>query len=262
MLSPLDAAAEAMTLDPEAQGPRLAFHAALFAAEVFVWLQEESRDGQLHPRILDLSEGRAVLAFESEARLAAFAGAAVPYAALPGRVLVAMLAGQGGLMLAVNPDGDAPALLDEATLTWAAATLAAAPEDARMAAPHALGALPLPHAQAEALVRALQARLTGAPGLAEGVLAGIAWVDGAALTPVLALGGVPEPVQAPLARAAGEAAALSVAGTALDVIFPDDSAMARLRAVGRILDLAPPPAPEPAAPLPPGMDPTRPPRLR
>jgi len=261
--SPLDAAAQAMALNPDAQGARLAFHGALFATELFVWLLEESRDGQLAPRVLELSEGRAVLAFDSEARLAAFAGSAVPYAALPGRVLVAMLAGQGGLMLAVNPDGEAPALVDAQMLAWAAATLAAAPEDARMAAPHAVGALPLAADRADLLVGAVQARLRGAPGLAEAVLAGVTWQPGAPPQPVLALGGVPDAVQPPLARAAAEALALSGAGEVLvDVIFPDENGMKRLRAQGRALDITAPPAPEAPAPQAPGMDPTKPPRLR
>lgn len=265
-----------MLAEPDDPAARLGFIGALIASEVFVWLEAEGEGGpagdrtgagRIRPRILALSDGRAVLAFDSEARLAGFAGQGVPYAALPGRVLVSMLAGAGELMLALNPDGPAPALVDAPTLAWARATFAMAPEALEVATAFEGLAPPLEPAPLAVLTGALERRLRGAPGLGAAVLAGARWQANGAPALVLALGGVPAAVQPPLAQAAAEAAALCgvLAGDdalQMDVIFPDAATMARLSAVGRALEISPPSPPEPEKPLPPGMDPERPPRLR
>jgi hypothetical protein len=282
--SELDRAAARMQAAPDDAAARLGFIGALITAEVFVWLEAETdaalkghagQDGQaqgrIRPRVLDLSEGRAVLCFDSEARLAGFAGQGVSYAALPGRVLVSMLAADGGLMLVLNPDGPAPAVVDAPMLHWAQATFTTAPEAAEVTTPFEGLAPPLDPKALSLLAAALERRLRGAPGLGAAVLAGARWQAEGAVSLVLALGGVPGPVQPPLAQAAAEAAALSGALSAalsgaqapdLDVIFPDAAAMARLSVHGRALDITAPRPPEPAPQSPPGMDPQRPPRLR
>lgn len=270
--SPLETAILRMRAAPDDAAARLQFHAELADTELFLWLEAEAEGGSLRPQVFDLSEGRAVLAFDSELRLAGFAGTAAPYAALPGRVLVTMLAGMPpegaagstGVALLLNGDSDHAELLPAEALRWLAATLAGAtPSEAEefpeRFEPVALG----PHVLA-LLTPALERRLRGMPGLERAVLAAVVW-RGGGRGHVLALEGLPEVARAPLARAVAEALELSgVEAGALDVIFPEKAAMAPIAAVG--LALAPaayvPPAEPRVAPMAPGMDPNRPPRLK
>ena len=63
-------------------------------AELFLLLTEEPLGDTIEPALFDLEEGRVALAFDTEARLAAFAEGPAPYAALPGRVVAQFLSGQ------------------------------------------------------------------------------------------------------------------------------------------------------------------------
>ncbi len=256
MTTPLDAAHATMEATPEDAGARLAFHARLAEAELFLMLDEDPTGDSLTPRLFALEEGPVVLAFDTEERLAAFAGAAVPYAALPGRRLVAMLAGQG-IGLGVNFDVAPSAnLLPAEVIDWLAATLAEAPE-ALTARPEQLHPPTLP----PALVAALDARLARAAGLAQTAwLAGVTHADGTR-GHLLVVTDPATGVEAAIARALTEAARLAGVDEAgpLDVAFlaGDDPLTGRLARVGLRFDL-----PTPAAPTEPGRDPTRPPRLR
>lgn len=261
--TPLDDALRAMADAPEDTAARLAFHGELSRAEVFLLLETEVSGGQMAPRVFDLSEGRAVLAFDSELRLAGFAGQAA-YAALPGRVLVAMLAGQG-LALMVNPDAPHAALLPPEAMDWLAQTLAAPAPTAGQAVPEGFVPPDLPPAVLARLVPALERRLSGLPGLQQALLAGVRW-QGGGRGHVLALSGLPEAAEAPVARAVAEALALSgLEAAALDVVFPPPAALAALAPVALALSPAPWVAPDEQVVTPgaaPGMDPDRPPRLR
>lgn len=281
-LSPLDAAAARMQAAPEDLPARLRFHAELADTELFVLLEAEADAGRLRPQVFELSEARAVLVFDSELRLAEFAGAAVPYAALPGRVLVAMLAGAGDdpaagpdadLALLVNAGQPQAALLPPEALRWLAGTLAGAKAQEGEARAARFGPVELPVAVLALLRPALERRLRGMPGLNAAVLASVLWEDGqqARRGHLLALGGVPGRVRPALARAVAEALELSgLEAGALDVIFPEGPALVAIAAQGLALDLSPDPAAHrAAAPAParapeagPGMDPSRPPRLR
>lgn len=264
--SDLDAALLRVAGDPDDARLRLAMHAELSRAELFVLLDTEVSGDTLAPRIFDLSDGPAVLAFDSEMALADFAGAATPYAALPGRVLVAMMAGAGApLALVVNPDCAHAAFLPPDALAWLAETLAApAPDEAR-AVPEEFAAPDLPPAVLDLLVPALERRLSGTPGLAQAVLAGVRWRDGAR-GQALALAGLPEAAQAAVARAVAEALALSgLEAGSLDVIFPPAPAMEGIAAVGLALAPRPFAMPDDQVLTPganPGMDPASPPKLR
>ena len=265
-LSPLDAAASRMHAAPEDLPARLRFHAELADTELFVLLETEVAEGQLQPQVFDLSQGRAVLVFDSELRLAEFAGAAVPYAALPGRVLVPMLAG-AGLSLLVNAGQPSAAFLPPEALSWLATTLAGAKTEEAEARAARFGAVDLPPAVLDLLRPALERRLRGMPGLSAALLASVLWQDGRR-GHVLALGGVGTAARPALAQAVAEALELSgLEAGALDVIFPDAAALGSIMASGLAL------APEPFVPpsdsrtevIPaaaPGMDPARPPRLR
>jgi len=255
----LDRAHAAMSEEaPEDAPERLALHAALAEAELFLMLAEEPAGEDLRPRVFALEDGPVVLAFDLEARLARFAGEAVPYAALPGRRLVAMLAGQGvglGLNLDVAPSA---MLLPPALIDWLAEALAEAPQEVT-ARPEALRAPTLP----PALVAALDARLARAAGLArEAWLASVSHADGTA-GHLLAVVGAAPGAEAALARALGEAARFSGAGAGpLDIVYlaEGDPLAGRLARVGLRFDL--PVREAPAAPAAPGSDPRRPPRLR
>lgn len=266
----LDQAMRRMAAAPDDTTARLVFHGELSRAELFVLLDAEVTGDRMAPRVFDLSDGRVVLAFGSEMELAGFAGEAAAYAALPGRVLVSMLAqADTPLALLVGPDVAHAAFLTPEALRWLDQTLAAAAPGETRATPERFTAPDLPQAVLALLVPALERRLSGLPGLEAVVLAGARW-QGGARGHVLALSGLPETAQAPVARAVVEALSLSgLDAGGLDVIFPPARAMQTLRAVG--LPLAPAPYQRPedqivtadAAPgANPGLDPDRPPRLR
>lgn len=94
--------------------------------ELSVALVEEPQDDLARFRIFDLPAGPVAIAFDTDARLADFFGAATPYAAMPGRVLAGALTDQGaGLM--VNPGQPSEMLLDADALAWLCTALAARP---------------------------------------------------------------------------------------------------------------------------------------
>lgn len=233
------------------------FHARLAEAELILLLEEEPAGDNLKPRVFSLEEGPVVLAFDTEERLAEFAGAIVPYAALPGRVLVAMLAGQGlglGLNLGVAPSSH---LLEHEAMVWLAEGLAA---EVAAAQGRPQGFLP-PDRLPSALISELERRLRGRAAAA--ALAAADWDDGSTGL-LLVLVGVPEAAEAALAQSCAEAAALLGEGAALDVAFraADDPFLACIAAHVRPLDLTPLPEPEAQAPKGPGLDPDRPPILK
>lgn len=266
---PLSAALARLAADPQDTSARLAFHAALSAAELCVWLATEAEGDRLDPQVFALEDGPTVLAFDSEATLAGFAGQAVPYAALPGRVLVGMLAGAGNLSLLVQDDSGAAELMPPEALDWLARTLSGPAPRAGQGVARDYGPPDLPGPVLATLVAALERRLSGVPGLTGAVLASVGWAAEGPEAPaarghLLALSGLPPSAEAPLARAVTEALELSGAALpALDVVFPQPAAMARIAALGLSLAPAPfvPPS-EPAPSAPPGGDPARPPRLR
>jgi hypothetical protein len=254
----LDAAHAAVSADPENEALRLRFFERLADGEMVLLLEREADGERLEPKVFELEDGPVVLVFDREERLASFTGGIAPYAALPGRVIAGLLKGQGiglGVNLGVAPSS---MLLPPEAMDWLAETLDEAPEEL-VAAPEEF----LPPAVPEAVVAALDAKLARAGGLAAAaILAGVVYRDGRR-GHMLAILDAAEGAEGPLARAMGEALVFSgIEAGELDVVFlaaasPVTAAMAR---VGLRFDL---PAPErPAEPAPPGMDPSRPPRLR
>ena len=259
MTTPLDVAHAAMAGAPDDSAARLAFHARLVEAELFLLLAEEPSGNDLTPKVFALEDGPVILAFDTEARLAAFANGAVPYAAAAGRSLVSMLAGQG-VGLGVNFDvAPSAQLVTPEVIDWLAATLADAPQEIS-ARPDRL----YPPSVPPALVTALDARLARAAGLARTAwLAGVTHADGTEGHLLVVVDPAPG-AETSLARALAEAAGLAGVDQAgpLDVVFlaEGDPLVARLARVGLRFDL--PQAVRPAKPAPPGSDPNRPPRLR
>jgi hypothetical protein len=259
-MTPLDEARAAMEAAPEDEGARLAFHDRLASAELYLLLTKEPEAGEaLDPRLFATSQGTFVLAFDRVERLAAFAEGSAPYAALSGRVLAAMLAGEG-IGLALNP-GVAPSshLMAPEAVGWLAETLSDAPDEleARPTELSAPGDLP------DRLLTALDGKLAAARGLARmAYLVGVTWETGAT-GHLLAFVDAAPGAEGALARAVREALVFSgLEAGALDVAFfgAPDPVAARLARVGLRFDLPKFEAAVAESPAP-GMDPG-PPRLR
>ena len=101
--------------------------------ELAVALVAEPADDAAEIRMFPLEDGQVALACDSEGRLADFLGCEVAYAAMPGRVLAALLRTEGAGLL-VNPGHPSEMLLDAAMLDWLQTALQAAPlvDEARL----------------------------------------------------------------------------------------------------------------------------------
>ncbi|MEO0912234.1 MAG: SseB family protein [Pseudomonadota bacterium] len=252
-MTALDAAHAEMMADEAAEGPRMAFYAALRAAELFVLLEAEPVGDRADLLVMETGEGAVALAFDTEARMAEFVDAPTPYLGLSGRRLAAMLAGQGvalGLNLGVAPSA---ILLGPEAVAWMVET-AARPVDVVEAVPEEIFPPDVP----EPVLRALDAALARLGGVAEtGWLVGVRYAGGG-LGSLLALGGVAAAGRAAVAEVIAEALQVSgLEAAAVDVVFLEDAGMAaRLEAVGVRFDI-----PGPVADAPLLRDPEAPPRL-
>ncbi|MGD9865325.1 MAG: SseB family protein [Pseudodonghicola sp.] len=260
-LTPIDAAHAAMEAVPDSDAARLRFYERVADAELYLLLTEEAEGEQISPELFEVEEGRFVLAFDREERLAQFAERVAPYAAFSGRVLAQMLAGQGiglGLNLGVAPSA---ILIPPAAMDWLCQTLDHAPEEteARFAQFTAPGGLP------EALIAAIDTKLATATGLAKAAFL-VGTVDAAGgRGHLLGFVDAVEPAQGALAKAASEALTFSgIEAGAMDVGFfaGDDPVTARLAAVGLRFDLPEPAKPEPLFQQAPGSNPDKPPILK
>jgi hypothetical protein len=263
--TPLDTAHAAM-LDGDPAAER-AYYARLADTEMFLMLDAapdaaNRADDALSPQVFALDEGRFVLAFDREDRLTAFAGRAADYAALSGRALARMLAGQGALGLGVNLGTDAALLLPADGVTW----LAEALETPIAEAEARLAEVLRPRGVPEALLRALDQALARTGGLALCAYLASARYEGGGQGHLVAFAGAAPGAEPVLARAVAEALRFSgLEAGALDVVFPGQGA-ALWRHLDRValrFDLPEPePVADPAPPAAPGSDPARPPRLR
>lgn len=258
-MTDLDLAHAAMDAAPDNDAERLRFYERLADTEVFLLLASEPEGDQITPEVFDIADGRFALIFDREERLADFVGRTVPYAGMSGRGLVAMLAGQGiglGLNLQVAPS---EMLIPAEAVDWLVATLDHTPQEAQARLTEVLAPGGLP----EAVVTGLDRKLAIAAGLARfAYLAAAVYEDGSR-GHVLAFVDAVAGAENALAKAAGEALTFSgiEAGT-MDVLFvtASDQLAGHLAKVGLRFDL---PEPEtPHTPGAPGMDPTKPPRLR
>ncbi|MES2814350.1 MAG: SseB family protein [Pseudomonadota bacterium] len=261
IVSLLDAAHAAVSADPENEALRLRFFERLADGELVLLLEREAVGDSLEPRIFDLEDGPVVLVFDREERLASFSGGIAPYAALPGRVIAGLLKGQGigmGVNLGVAPSS---MLLPPEAMDWLAVTLEEAPEEVE-AKPEEF----VPPTVPAAVIAALDGKLARAGGLASAaVLAGVVYAGGRR-GHLLALLDAADGAEAPLARAMNEALVFSgIEAGELDVVFlrAGDAAARAMAKVGLRFDLPAPETPaSPVAPAAPGMDPSRPPKLR
>ncbi len=258
--TPLDTAHAEMEAAPGDDGARLRFFERLADSELFLLLSEEAQGEAISPELFDIADGRFVLVFDREARLAEFVGRTAPYAALSGRVIAGMLAAEDigmGVNLEVAPSS---ILIPAEAVAWLHQTLGHGPEEveARMEAFVPPAGLP------ETVVRALDAKLATARGLAQAAyLVGVAYEGGGRGHLLGVIDALPQ-AEGAIARAVNEALTFSgIEAGALDVGFfeASDPASARMAQVGLRFDLpqSPDPADTPAAP---GSDPEKPPILR
>lgn len=256
----LDQAWEACEASPDDSTLRLQYYGRLVDCEMVLLLEHEPEGENISPKVFDLEEGPIVLAFDTEARLTEFTGLPAPYAAMPGRALVEMLAGQGlglGLNLGVAPSSR---LLPPEILIWLVQMIAERPEEltSRVAGLHAPRGLP------EQLLLALDQRLARMQGLAQmAYLVGVEYETGARGHMLAFVDPVPG-AEAALARAVQSALSFSgVEAGFLDVTFiaASEPRAAECARTGLRFDL-PVPAASPKEPEVPGSDQARPPRLR
>lgn len=258
-LTRLDAAHDAMECDPEDATARLRFYETLAASELYLLLKSEVEGDQMNPEVFDLTNHSFVLVFDREDRLAQFAGRIVPYAALSGRSIVAMLTGQGvglGVNLEVAPSS---ILIPPDAVDWLAETLSDAPSEIE-ARPKKVSA---PKGLPENLLLALDARLATMAGLADLAYLVRVTYDTGAQGHLLGFVGADPQAQSALARAVSEVLIFSgLEAAALDVAFfaASDPVAARLAQCGLRFDLPGPPRPTVRAA--PGSDPDKPPLLR
>ncbi|SHH48664.1 SseB family protein [Marivita hallyeonensis] len=259
--TPLDHAHAAMEAAPEDSTARLRFYDRLSETELYLMLAREAEGDQAEPELFDLGDARFVLVFDTEDRLSTFAGRAVPYAALSGRSIVGMLAGQE-IGIALNPEvAPSSILLPTEAVDWLADTVAQGPSEAE-ARPQELRA---PGGMPDGLLDAIDAKLRTATGMARrGYLAEVTYDTGVRGHLIGFTGTIPG-AESALARAIQEALVFSgLEAAALDVVFLRDSdpVTAQLARVGLRFDLPEPQQVARVEPLAPGSDPDKPPILR
>ncbi len=257
-MTDLDQAHAAMEAAPEDDAARLRFYERLADTEMFMLLGAEAVDDQITPELFEIEDQRFTLVFDREERLSQFVGRAAPYAGLPGRALVQMLAGQG-IGLALNLDVAPSAMLIPAeAVDWLVATLGNTPDETEAR----LSEVSAPNVP-EAVVTGLDRKLAIAAGMARFAYLAAATYDDGAQGHVLAFVDAAPGAEQALAGAASEALTFSgIEAGVMDVVFvrASDPLAAHLAKVGLRFDLPEPVAPQ--APGAPGMDPDKPPKLR
>lgn len=259
--TPLDQAHAAMEADADDDAARLRFYERLADAELFMLLSKEAEGDSISPELFDLSDHSFVLVFDTEERLADFVGKAVPYAALSGRVVAGMLAGQNiglGVNLEVAPSS---VLVPPDAVAWLAQTLNHTPDEVEARPEEFTPPTGLP----ETLISALDQKLSTAAGLAKmAYLVGVSYDSGAKSHMLGFVDAIAE-AQSALAKAVSEALTFSgIEAGALDVGFfaASDPVAAQLARAGLRFDLPQMPEAKEYVPVAPGSDPNNPPKLR
>jgi hypothetical protein len=260
-MTPLDKAHEAMEAAPDDATARLGFYDKLAASELVLLLEEEATGDRIRPRLFPVEGQNFVLVFDREERLTQFAEGSAPYAALSGRALAGMLAGQG-IGMAVNPSvAPSSILLEAEAVAWLADTLSGRPDEIEET-PEEVSA---PQGLPERLLVALDARLATAEGLAKmAYLVGVTYSGGRRGHLLAFVGAVPD-AEPSLARLVSDALTFSgIEAGSLDVGFfrASDPVAARFARVGLRFDLPDAPKLEHVPGSAPGMDPDAPPKLR
>ncbi|SMR83251.1 SseB protein N-terminal domain-containing protein [Aliiroseovarius halocynthiae] len=259
-LTQLDHAHAAMHADLNDDAARMRFYERLADRELFLLLATEPQGEDIEPELFELETDKYVLVFDREERLAEFVGQTAPYAALPGRVIAGMLAGQGiglGVNLGVAPSS---ILIPAEAMDWLAQTLSGTPDEVEAQITEIL-----PPSAPETLLTALAEKLGSAGGLADyACLAGVRHADGRH-GHLLGFIAPADGAERALAGAVNEALTFSgLDAGELDVGFftPADEIAQKLTTQGLRFDLPAPKTPEHLAPVAPGSNPEKPPILK
>ena len=253
----LDLAFVAMADAPEDDAARIKYLHTLADTELIVHLKDQPDGEQITPETLTRGAETYVVAFDGFERLVEHSGDAAEYAALPGRKLSEMLAGQG-IGVAVNPGQMGAYLVSANVLDWLNTALDQYPthygEGIGEVLPIAAGS--------EVVIRAVEAKLAPAAGLVAGAVVARTRDDDGTLSNFVAFLDAVPGTEAALAGAVNEAVVF--AGSEDNWIvghFRVGTEIARrLTAVGRAVEFPVEPAPQP--PKPTGSDPSKPPILR
>ncbi|MGJ8544471.1 MAG: SseB family protein [Sulfitobacter sp.] len=258
--TPIDAAHAAMTAAPEDDAARLRYYERVADGELYLLLEAEAAGDQVSPQLLETDAGQFVLGFDRATRLSAYVGGGAPYVALSGRAVVEMLEGQG-LGMAINLGAPSEMLLPTSAVDWLRGTLANAPDavSAKIEAVHPPKGLP------ETLITAIDEKLSTATAMAACAwLVGVTY-PGGGRGHLLGFVGASPRAESALVRAASEALTFSgiEAGT-MDVGFfaGTDPAVARMAKVGLRFDLPQGEGLQQTPRMPPGSDPSKPPKLK
>jgi hypothetical protein len=262
-LTPLDRAHAAMQSAPDDDAARLGFFERLADCELFLMLQSKPADDPetITPEVFETGGQSYVLVFDREERLAAFSGDVTPFVALSGRNIAEMLSGQN-LGLGVNL-GVAPSeiLLPSEAVAWLHETLGNGPDVVEAKVEEVSPPRGLP----ENLIKALDAKLATAMGLATSAYLVAARYRSGARGHVLAFVGAVPQAEPALARAVAEALTFSgIEAGVIDVGFfrLSDPIAAKLERVGLRFDLPQPQETVTQERSAPGMDPDNPPKLK
>ena len=256
-LTRLDHAHATMT-QTDSDADRAAFYARLSDSELMLLLEAEAMGDQIIPQVFPVEGDSFVLVFDTEERLTEFVGGSAPYAAVSGKTIVEMLAGQGiglGVNLTVAPS---ETLLPASAVDWLHTQLQTKPSEGEDK-PQDIAPPNLP----EEIVVAVDAKLAGAVGLAKSAYLVAVTYESGAKGHLLAIIDAVHGAEGALSQAIAEALHFAdVEGAALDVAFFDhaDGMAATLAKQGLRFDVPQPDAP--VAPIAPGSDPTKPPRLK
>lgn len=256
----IDRVHAAMIADEENDIARLRFYERLADSEVFLLLEGEADGDEISPVLFEAEDQQFVLLFDRMERLSEFYGKIAPYAALSGRGLAQMLTGQR-IGIALNM-GVAPSamLIPAEAVDWLAQTLGSDPEEVD----GQITELTAPAGLPEVLLEALDRKLATAAGLAvEAYLCGVTY-EGGGRGYMLAFVGTHEGAEGALTSAVNEALVFSgIDAGMLDVahLAGGDPVSARIAKVGLRFDLPTPQMPQQPGSNP-GMDPSRPPKLK
>jgi hypothetical protein len=258
-MTPIDTAHAEMEANPDNDIARMRFYERLIDAELFMLLETESDGRNINPDLFQVDDQEVALVFDREERLADFAERIVPFAALSGRSIVAMLNGKNiglGLNLTVSPSS---IILPPDVITWISETISKEPAQAEAKLKEIFPPTLLP----EGVITALDAKLATMAGFAEiAYLVEVSYETNVRATVIIFINARLGAEEA-IANAISET--LIFSGTeagSLDVMFLDASnaVCAKLAKFGLRFDL--PKLEIKKLPSAPGMDPTKPPLLR
>ncbi len=236
------------------------FYERLLESEMFMILEDEVGKDVARPLVLDTSDCAVALIFDTEQRLAEFAGEPVPYLALSGRKMVAMLA-EKDIGIGVNLGSVSETVLLPDIINWLAENLGCK-DSIEQEKPVEISA---PFNVPEPLIKSLDQKLANMSGVVLAAYLVAVEYEAGGKSHMLALVDVTPDAQNGVAEAMSEALLFSgIEAGRLDITFlsAQDASIARFAKVGlafEIPELILPKAPEILAP---GMDPDKPPKLR